>query len=61
MAWDAQLHHWQQRQLVKLDGEMVVLRLMDSRIANILIPSMREADWYVLMNPVHEVDRKSVV
>ncbi|HFT1529140.1 TPA: DUF4123 domain-containing protein [Providencia stuartii] len=55
MAWDAQLHHWQQRQLVKLDGEMVVLRLMDSRIANILIPSMREADWYVLMNPVHEV------
>lgn len=53
--WTTQLRHWQNRQLVQLEGELVVLRLMDSRIANTLIPKMRELDWYVLMNPVHEV------
>ncbi|MEX5927423.1 hypothetical protein [Providencia hangzhouensis] len=37
------------------DEELVVLRLMDTRIANVLIPKMREVDWSVLMTPVHEV------
>ncbi|MEX6137213.1 hypothetical protein [Providencia hangzhouensis] len=35
--------------------KLVVLRLMDTRIANVLIPKMREVDWSVLMTPVHEV------
>ncbi|WP_318839903.1 DUF4123 domain-containing protein [Providencia sp. PROV100] len=55
LDWQYQLRHWQNRQLVELNEELVVLRLMDTRIANVLIPKMREVDWSVLMTPVHEV------
>ncbi|AFH93762.1 MULTISPECIES: DUF4123 domain-containing protein [Providencia] len=55
LGWAYQLKHWQNRQLVLLNNELVVLRLMDSRIATVLIPKMNIHDWHVLMTPVHEV------
>jgi hypothetical protein len=55
MSLQENLDHWRRRQIVTLDGEPVVLRLGDSRIASVLLPAMNRDDWRLLMTPVQEV------
>jgi len=51
MSLQENLDHWRRRQIVTLDGESVVLRLGDSRIAAVLLPAMNRDDWRLLMTP----------
>ncbi|WP_340617792.1 DUF4123 domain-containing protein [Xenorhabdus entomophaga] len=54
-TWQAQLHHWQRHQFATLRDEQVVFRLMDTRIARVLIPAMQPTDWTSLLNPITEL------
>ncbi len=51
-SWDAQITHWQQYQRVLSEGEDRILRLFDARIAAVLIPACKPADWASLLAPV---------
>ncbi|HDF2330297.1 TPA: DUF4123 domain-containing protein [Morganella morganii] len=51
-SWDAQVTHWQQYQRVLFEGEDRILRLFDTRIAAVLIPACKPADWASLLAPV---------
>lgn len=51
-SWDAQITHWQQYQRVLSEGEDRILRLFDARVAAVLIPACKPADWASLLAPV---------
>ncbi|WP_323872129.1 DUF4123 domain-containing protein [Xenorhabdus doucetiae] len=55
VVWQKQLHHWQRHQFATLRDEQVVFRLMDTRIARVLIPAMLPTDWTSLLNPITEL------
>lgn len=55
LPWQQQIAHWQQRHLVQLDEQAVVLRLMDTRIIACLLPALTPDDWCELLNPVSEL------
>ncbi|MEK9498699.1 DUF4123 domain-containing protein [Photorhabdus sp. P32] len=53
--WGQQLNHWRSRQQVILQEKQVLLRSMDSRILNQLLPAMVISDWSGFLTPVCEL------
>ncbi|OWO79837.1 hypothetical protein B5C26_20255 [Photorhabdus luminescens] len=53
--WVRQLNHWRSRQQVILQEKQVLLRSMDSRILNQLLPAMVISDWSGFLTPVCEL------
>lgn len=50
-SWDAQITHWQHYQRMLFEGEDCILRLFDARIAAVIIPACKPADWASLLAP----------
>lgn len=55
LNWKEQINHWQFYQMVTVDNELVHLRIFDPRIAEILLPNLKEEDWLSLMYPVNDI------
>ncbi|ERT10605.1 DUF4123 domain-containing protein [Photorhabdus temperata] len=53
--WATQLNHWRSRQQVILQEKQVLLRSMDTRILNQLLPAMIVSDWSGFLTPVSEL------
>lgn len=51
-SWENQIAHWQKYQLITFEGEERVLRLFDPRVAAVLIPACKPADWSSLLASV---------
>lgn len=51
-SWENQIAHWQKYQLITFEGEERVLRLFDPRVAAVLIPACKPADWSSLLRPL---------
>ncbi|MDR5685362.1 DUF4123 domain-containing protein, partial [Morganella morganii] len=51
-SWENQTAHWQKYQLIEFEGEERVLRLFDPRVAAVLIPACKPADWSSLLRPL---------
>ena len=51
-SWDHQIKHWQKYQFVMFEGEERIFRLFDSRVAQVIIPACKPADWSYLLMPV---------
>ncbi|MBD2784179.1 DUF4123 domain-containing protein [Xenorhabdus sp. DI] len=54
-SWQEQLAHWQRRQLVMMDGEQVLFRIMDSRVFGAMVPAFTPSDWSLMLAPVTEL------
>ncbi|HDF2326857.1 TPA: DUF4123 domain-containing protein [Morganella morganii] len=50
--WEEQVAHWQKYQLIWFEEEERVLRLFDPRVAGVLIPACKPADWASLLMPL---------
>lgn len=53
--WQEQLVHWQYRQLVMMNGEQVLFRIMDARVFGSMIPAFTPSDWSLMLSPVTEL------
>jgi hypothetical protein len=53
--WQEQLAHWQHRQLVMMDGEQVLFRIMDARVFGAMVPAFTVSDWSLMLSPVTEL------
>ncbi|WP_340617822.1 DUF4123 domain-containing protein [Xenorhabdus entomophaga] len=55
IPWQEQLAHWQHRQLVMMNGEQVLFRIMDARVFGAMIPAFTPSDWSLMLSPVIEL------
>ncbi|CDH01618.1 DUF4123 domain-containing protein [Xenorhabdus bovienii] len=55
IPWQEQLTHWQHRQLVMMNGEQVLFRIMDARVFGAMIPAFTPGDWSLMLSPVTEL------
>ncbi|MEX0447567.1 DUF4123 domain-containing protein [Xenorhabdus sp. SGI246] len=53
--WQEQLVHWQHRQLVMMNGEQVLFRIMDARVFGAMIPAFTPSDWSLMLSPITEL------
>ncbi|WP_275358308.1 DUF4123 domain-containing protein [Xenorhabdus bovienii] len=53
--WQEQLAHWQHRQLVMMNGEQVLFRIMDARVFGAMIPAFTTSDWSLMLSPITEL------
>lgn len=53
--WQEQLAHWQRRQLVMMNGEQVLFRIMDARVFGAMVPAFTPSDWSLMLTPVTEL------
>ncbi|CDH34013.1 DUF4123 domain-containing protein [Xenorhabdus bovienii] len=54
-SWQEQLTHWQRRQLVTLNGEQVIFRMMDTRVFGAMVSAFTPSDWSLMLTPVTEL------
>ncbi|MDC9621718.1 DUF4123 domain-containing protein [Xenorhabdus sp. XENO-7] len=54
-SWQEQLAHWQYRQLVIMNGEQVLFRIMDARVFGAMLPAFTPSDWSLMLSPVTEL------
>ncbi|WP_416775902.1 DUF4123 domain-containing protein [Xenorhabdus budapestensis] len=55
ISWQKQLVHWQHRQLVMINGEQVLFRIMDARVFGAMVPAFTVSDWSLMLSPVTEL------